>query len=192
MACVLLASSRSFRSCHNRRLFMSDFKCRFLHETFLLHARELSAFIRGRWPGEPDVSDIVQESFLRLSQYPEPQAIRNPRAFLFQTAANLAVDHYRRRAARDRYSDSETELESLADSAPCPAQHWENQATLDRFSEVLEQLPQIRRHAFVLFRLEGLSHGEIATRLGISVRSSERHVMKAMQYISRHLGEVDT
>jgi RNA polymerase sigma factor (sigma-70 family) len=169
---------------------MPDHKCRFLHETFLLHAREVGAFVRGRWPGEPDVADIVQESFLRLSQYPDPQAIRNPRAFLFQTAANLVVDLHRRRVTRDRYAEADTEPDSVADTLPGPAQHWENHATLEQFAALLEQLPEIRRHAFVLFRIEGMSHGEIAARLEISVRSSERHVMKAMQYLSRHLAPV--
>ncbi|WP_160171853.1 hypothetical protein [Methylobacter tundripaludum] len=40
---------------------MSDPKHSFLHELFLKHAHEVSAFIRGRWPREQDVDDIMQE-----------------------------------------------------------------------------------------------------------------------------------
>jgi len=39
----------------------------------------------------------------------------------------------------------------------------------------------------VLYRLEGCSHAEIANRLGISVRCSERYVMLAVQHISAKL-----
>ncbi|QFY43084.1 RNA polymerase sigma factor [Candidatus Methylospira mobilis] len=170
---------------------MSDHKRCFLHDAFLRHAREMTAFIRGRWPGETDVDDIVQESFLRLSQCPDPMAIQNPRAYLFQIASNLVVDQHRRHITRNELAEPDIELESLPDTSMCPARRWETQSDLDRFTELLDQLPEVRRHAFVLFRIEGLSHAEIAVRLGIAVRTSERHVMKATQHIAKHLESVD-
>ena len=76
----------------------------FLHNLFLQHAHEVTAFVHGRWPKEQDVADIIQETFLRFAQYPAPETIQNPRAFLFQTAANLTVDRHRRRETRERYT----------------------------------------------------------------------------------------
>jgi RNA polymerase sigma factor (sigma-70 family) len=172
-------------------LLMSDHKHHFLHDAFLRHSREMTAFIRGRWPGEIDVDDIVQESFLRLSQCPDPTAIQNPRAYLFQIASNLVVDQHRRHITRNESAAPDVELESLPDSRMCPERCWEIRSDLDRFTELLDQLPEVRRHAFVLFRIEGLSHAEIAMRLGIAVRTSERHVMKAMQHIAKHLETAD-
>jgi RNA polymerase sigma factor (sigma-70 family) len=165
---------------------MSDHKRRFLHDAFLEYAREMTAFIRGRWPGENDVDDIVQESFLRLSQCPDLMTIQNPRAYLFQIASNLVVDQHRRHVTRNECAEPDVELESLPDFSMSPERCWESRSDLDRFTELLDQLPEVRRHAFVLFRIEGLSHAEIAARLGIAVRTSERHVMKAMQYIAKH------
>ena len=94
---------------------MSESKHSFLHEIFLKHAHEVKAFISGRWPREQDVADIVQESFLRLSQYPNPEEILNPRAFLFQTASNMAVDRHRRRKTRERYvvAEADEDFEAL-------------------------------------------------------------------------------
>jgi len=159
----------------------------FLHTLFLQHAQEIGEFVRSRWPKEQDVTDIVQETFLRLSQYPEPECIRNPRAFLFQTAANLSVDRHRHREIRERYDDPVAEIESVADQQNCPERYWQTHQQLDRFSGWLDELPELRRHAFVLYRIEGCSHAEIATRLGISVRCSERYVMLAMRHISAKL-----
>jgi len=159
----------------------------FLHQLFLKHAHEISAFLSGRWPKQQDVADIVQESFLRLSQYPNPEAIRNPRAFLFQTAANLAVDHHRRIKIRDRYSEPDAELESLQDDRLSPYHYLEAREALERFSEWLDELPELQRHAFVLYRIEGCLHAEIAKRLGISASTSERYVRSAMQHISKRL-----
>jgi RNA polymerase sigma factor (sigma-70 family) len=166
---------------------MPETKHSFLHELFVKHAHEVSAFLSGRWPKQQDVIDIVQESFLRLSQYPDPRSISNPKAFLFQTAANLAIDHHRRSKTRERYSEPDADLDSIQDDRPSPCHYWEAQEALERFSEWLDELPELQRHAFVLYRIEGCLHAEIATRLGISASTSERYVRSAMQHISRRL-----
>ena len=155
----------------------------FLQTLFVQHAHEISAYVRGRWPKEQDVNDIVQDAFLRLSQYPEPETIQNPRAFLFQTAANLTVDRHRRRETRERHDEPEAEIDAVADPDLSPELYWQTQQQLQQFAVWLEELPELRRHAFVLYRLEGCSHAEIAARLGISVR----YVMTAMQHISDKL-----
>lgn len=151
----------------------------------------MTAFLRKRWPREQDIADIVQESFLRLSNYPNPDTIQNPRAFLFQTAANLAVDRHRRDKVRGRYHSygEEDTASAIADSKPNPEHFWEQHEALARFSIWLEELPELQRHAFVLFRIEGLSHAEIGRRLGVSVSSSERYVRAAMLHISKRLSE---
>lgn len=166
---------------------MSDSKHRFLHELFRKHAHEVSTFISGRWPKEPDVADIVQETFLRLAQYPNPDEILNQRAFLFQAASNIAVDRHRRTKIRERYAEPDEDIEAIATLSSSPDRYWENREALDRFSEWLGELPVLQRHAFVLYRIEGCVHAEIAARLGISASTSERYVRLAMQHLSKRL-----
>jgi RNA polymerase sigma factor (sigma-70 family) len=166
---------------------MPDPKRNFLQNMFLKHAHEVSAFIRGRWPKEQDADDIMQESFLRLSQVPNPETILNPRAFLFTTASNMAVDRHRRRKTRDRYIEPDADFENLANDPLSPDRHSEAQQALEHFTEWLEELPELHRHAFVLYRIEGCPHAEIAVRLGISVSTSERYVKYAMQHIGARL-----
>lgn len=166
---------------------MSEPKHSFLHELFLKHAHEVSAFIRGRWPREQDVDDIMQESFLRLSQVPNPETILNPRAFLFTTASNMAVDRHRRRKTRERYIEPDADLENLANDHLSPERHSEAHEALERFTGWLDELPEMHRHALVLYRIEGCSHAEIAMRLGISVSTSERYVKHAMHHIGVRL-----
>lgn len=166
---------------------MSESKHSILHELFRKHAHEVSAFLSGRWPKEQDVADIVQEAFLRLSHYPNPHEILNQRAFLFQTAANIAVDRHRRSKTRERYTEPDENIEAMATMLPSPDRYWETHEALERFSEWLDELPELHRHAFVLYRIEGCLHAEIAARLGISPSSSERYVRSAMQHISKRL-----
>jgi RNA polymerase sigma factor (sigma-70 family) len=171
---------------------MSDSKHSFLQDFFQKYAHEITAFLSRRWPKEQDIADIVQESFLRLSQYPNPETIHNPRAFLFQTAANLAIDHHRRNKTREHHTETEAETESVADLRLSPYQYWEAREAIDHLNRWLEELPELQRHAFVLFRIEGFSHAEIAARLGISVRCSERYVRLAMLHISKCMDSIDS
>jgi len=97
------------------------------------------------------------------------------------------VDRHRRRKTRERYIEPDAGIENLANDHLSPDRHSEAQQALERFSEWLGELPELHRHAFVLYRIEGCSHAEIAARLGISVSTSERYVKHAMQHISVRL-----
>jgi RNA polymerase sigma factor (sigma-70 family) len=165
-----------------RHRFMPSLDNSLLNQLFKAHSKEMLAFIRGRFP-EEDSADIVQEAFLRVLQYPNPETIREPRTFLFQTAANVAVDYYRRAKTRDRFSDYNADAEALADATNLPQQKCEHEERLQLFSGWLENLPELQRHVFVLFRIEGYSHKEIAEKLDISVRCSERYLQRAWRYL---------
>lgn len=160
------------------------------HTLFLAFAGELSAYVRRRWPNEPFTADIVQEAFLRLLEYPQPEKIKEPRAFLLRTANNVAVDYYRRGKTRYLHTDYDTELDSLGDASTQPDRNCENNEELEVLSDWLEELPELQRYAFVLSRIEGISHKEIAKRLGISVSTSERYVQITLHMIAKRFSEL--
>jgi len=166
---------------------MSDLKHSALQRLFLQHAHEVYTFITARWPRDQDTADIVQETFLRLSQYPDLDKIFNQRAFLFETASNIAIDRHRRSKTRERYAAPNIDFNAIKDNQLSPDKYWEAHEALDQFSKWLDELPELHRHAFILYRIEGCVHAEIAIRLGISPSSSERYVRLAMKHISRRL-----
>jgi len=68
-----------------------------------------------------------------------------------------------------------------------PEDQLAHRQELDLLNSALMELPELTRYAFVLHRLEGLSHQEIAKRLGISLRNSERYVSQASRHILIHM-----
>lgn len=58
----------------------------------------------------------------------------------------------------------------------------------DRMLAVIQSLPRRRREAFLMHRFEGLSHAQIAVRMGASRQSVERHVRMALQACCRGHG----
>ncbi|NOU23035.1 MAG: sigma-70 family RNA polymerase sigma factor [Methyloglobulus sp.] len=159
---------------------------RFIDFLFLQHRRELLAFAQQRL-GYEIAEDLVQETYARLLQHPDPESIDNPRAFLYQTTANLSIDLHRKQIVRERFhsedNEIETELARVADPCQTPEHNLIQQEELDLLNDYLLELPELTRYAFVLHRLEGLPHKEIGLRLGISSRSSERRTALASQHL---------
>ena len=52
---------------------------------------------------------------------------------------------------------------------------------LERLAAALAQLPPQCQQAFLLNRLEGLTHAEIAARLGVSTKTVQRNIERALQ-----------
>ena len=60
-----------------------------------------------------------------------------------------------------------------------PERQAETLETLTEIDQSLAGLPLIVRRAFFHARIDGLSHGEIAGRLGISLRTVKRYLHRA-------------
>lgn len=131
---------------------------------------------------EETAADLAQESYLRVAGAAGEQVIRHPRAFLFRTARNLALDHLRKMRTRRGTTeplDEAVDLPSLHPSA--------ERALLDRqrvalFRQVLEALPPRCREVFLLHRVHHFTYGDIARRLSISESAVEKHIMRALSH----------
>ncbi len=128
-----------------------------------------------------DAADLAQDTFVRLlSSTPgEPLNLTAPRAYLATIANRLTINLYRRRSLEQAY------LAALAEVPEGLAPSLEHQAlvleALDEVDRVLAVLPAKARQAFLMAQLEGYTQEEIASRLGISVRSVQRHLARAFE-----------
>jgi RNA polymerase sigma factor (sigma-70 family) len=158
----------------------------FLDEIARRYYAPLLSFFRKRIQHAPEVQDLVQQVFLRLAQQRELGEVRNPEAYLFQTAANTLRDHFRGQARRDRLeSDHRTVTAGFArDTAFCPADVLEGRQSIDQVTLALRQMSERTRDILMLRCFEGLKHAEIARLQGISVRAVEKHLAKAVAQLS--------
>src|SRR5204863_1370078 len=69
---------------------------RWFHAEVEPHEPALRAYLRCKFPWLTDIDDLVQDAYVRLLRI-DPEKIRNPRAFLFATAHNWAVNCSRRK-----------------------------------------------------------------------------------------------
>jgi RNA polymerase sigma-70 factor (ECF subfamily) len=166
---------------------MSDRKHESIGTLFQQCEPELHGFLRRRL-GPEAADDVVQETYVRLLQYPCLDAVRNLRAFLFKTASNLMVDWVRQDQARAKNIQADVDLEILSIPTPDPEAVADGALQLARFRGALAELPVLCRHAFLLNRIDGLTHAEVAKRLGISKKTVERYILKAFDHCYARLG----
>jgi len=58
-----------------------------------------------------------------------------------------------------------------------------------KIRQAIDQLPMERKKVFILSRYEGLSYSEIANELGISVKTVENQVGKALKFLREELAD---
>jgi len=116
---------------------------------------------------------------VRLLGRDELPTPREPRAFLVAIAKGLLFDYFRRAALEQAYL---TEL-MLIPEAEQPSVE-EQQMILDDLKAIdrlLGKLSTKARAAFLYNRLDGLSHAEIATRLGVSVPRVRQYLAQGIR-----------
>jgi RNA polymerase sigma factor (sigma-70 family) len=149
--------------------------------------RKVMDVLRRRGQSHEDAEDLVQEAFLRLHVFLEDgKEVRAPDSFLIRTALNLAVDAQRRdvRDRRDQFLPESIEDLAIADFRPTPEENVAAELRLEEMRRMLdEKVSPTTREVFLLHRLEGFSHEEIAELLGISLRSVEKRIARAITVV---------
>jgi RNA polymerase sigma factor (sigma-70 family) len=112
--------------------------------------------------------DVVQSTYLKMSEAGHRSTVRQPAAYLFQMVRNLAIDAHRRAAREASFLVGEEHGEAAAGSWT-PESLLESRQHLRIVADTLAKLPERTRMAFELHRLGGLTQREIGEQLGISV-----------------------
>ena len=143
--------------------------------------RELVCFINAKLGNRQVAEDVVHDAYVRVLERASDTPIEQPRAFLYRTALNLVIDGHRRNVVRQveplEVLDSEERFET-----PSPHGSFDHGQRLDLLQRALDELPPLCRESFLLRKLDGMSHPEIAERLGISRSLVEKHIVNAMKH----------
>jgi RNA polymerase sigma-70 factor (ECF subfamily) len=130
-----------------------------------------------------DVEDLVQDAFIGL--FRTLPGLRDPdalRSFVVGTALRVARSELRRRRVRRWLSLTPTGL--LPDRAQQGATDPEARRAVKRLYEVLDQIDDRGRMAFVLRHLEGYELTEVAEALGCSLATAKRSLSKAQDRVN--------
>lgn len=167
----------------------------FVRQLFEAHRLSIYRYLYRLLNSREDASEVVQETYLRLLRQPNLERIReNARAYLFQTATNLARDLYRKRSTKG----AAAEAEAFAAAAGLAASDWASEPDLEMEGQQLSAVlldalhsldPQVRQ-ALLLYRFRDLTHAQIAASLKVSERTIERYIKDALKCIKDRMEEL--
>lgn len=153
---------------------------------FRAHYRPLCAFAVGYLKDMDKAEDLVQDLFFRLwLDRAKVNVTTSVKAYLFASVRNRCLNALKA-GAKGRALNEEAD-DRLDEEERSEDEHAERIA---RVQAAIEALPEERRKVFKLSRYEGLKYHEIASRLGISVKTVENQMGSALKFLRQELKDL--
>jgi len=156
----------------------------FLKQMSESYRQPLTAYFQRRVHSRNEAEDLTQEVFLRLVRRLDQDRIENPEAFVFRTAVNLLRDRSRRGKTFQSHLVEMTHQHPAVEELS-PERVFDSRQSLTQVLEVLDGLDERTRDVFILHRLEGMKHAEIASLYGVSISSIEKYIIKVLTLLAR-------
>lgn len=153
---------------------------------------EVRRWLRRNIPTLPldEHDDLLQEAYARLWEI-DFTGITNGRSYFYSIVRNLVVEQSRRARIVPMERMSEIETLRMVSEEPGPERRVTSRQELERLLRIIATLPAKCRQVFELRSFEGCSRPEIAQRMGISHRTVENHLRKALDRVGDTLAQDD-
>lgn len=159
-----------------------------MKEIYALHVRYLTAVCSRYVVNTEDAKDILQDAFVKIfgsiARF-TPSAEGSLRSWMTRITVNEALQFIRRKQCID-FTDLPDDDNSPAEPPPpdCDA------LGADIIYDEIRRLPDGYRTIFNLFAIEGLSHKEIASTLGITPSTSASQFHRAKTLLASRLSHI--
>ena len=157
-------------------------------ELFKSFFPSLCMFAQKYVPDQDTAKEVVHNVFLNLWEKREKVDMSTPlKSYLFTSVYNRCLNSIRDQKKFDR---DETVFERLDSNDFIDAtDRLEEQELEQRIFDALQSLPEKCREVFTLNRFEGLKYAEIAEKHGISVKTVETQMSKALKILREKLSD---
>lgn len=156
------------------------------NKLYRMHSKMLLSNVQRLVKDQEIAKELVQDLYLQIWERRgtiEPE--KSFKSFLFTIAKNMVLN-YLRKTAVDRRARI-----YLMQNAVEAYSHTEEDLYLKQSTELIKQavqaLPQQCKQVFTLSKLEGKSHQEISSQLGISISTINNHMVKANKEVRAYL-----
>lgn len=150
---------------------------RMIYETY---AGKMLLAIRRYIPGEQEALDVLQDGFIKVLRNIGGYTFRGSfEGWMRRIMVNMAIDALRSAKQLQFVGDSEEMLDVLSQKVEEETEaEWASLGQHD-ILEAMEKLTPMYRAVFNLYAIEGYSHREISSELGISEGTSKSNYAKA-------------
>lgn len=150
------------------------------------YAKDLHNFLYYKFGSQFNPSDKVQEAFIKLwnncSNIPPSKA----KSYLFTVGNNMMLNEVKHQKVKLQYQQIPTQDRDHYD----PEFLLEEKQYLEKYKKALSKLSDGQREVFLLNRIEGKRHKEIAELLDISRKAVEKRLYSALEKLRRDIKEL--
>lgn len=165
-------------------------KQKVFNELFRKLSTDLYRFLYYKFGPSNNPGDMVQEAFSTLWENCHKVKASKAKSYLFTVASNRMLNDLDRKKTALNYQNEKPEGAGEA-SSESPEYVLEEKEYMDRLQKALDELTEDQRVTFMMNRVEGKKHKEIAEILGISRKAVEKRIYKALDILKEKLGEFD-
>ncbi|MDD6854102.1 MAG: RNA polymerase sigma-70 factor [Prevotella sp.] len=145
-----------------------------IEELFKYYYRPLCMYATSIMGSTDSVEDIVMDSFVDLWNRQKAIQITNTKSYLYRSVRNACYDLYntsKNHSSLDLSSANDVVEEEAVDDSERRARLW----------TAIDALPSKCRKIFLMSKIENKTYGEIAQQLGISIKTVEAQMTKALK-----------
>ncbi len=154
----------------------------------------LKRFLARFFSDRQDIEDVAQEAYLRAYVAEQQKEIEQPKAYLFRIAKNLALTKLTKKSKKITDYLEESGASVVIECGAAADSEAEAQESLGLYCEAIAALPEKCRQVFLLRKVHGLAHKEIAQRMSLSVSSVEKYLLRGIleckAFVQEHEGRV--
>ena len=160
-----------------------------IYDAYTRHQAALKRYISRFLPNSYDIEDVSQETFLRAFTTEKSREIEQPKSFLFRIAKHVALTQLTQKSRQiTDYLEDFDESEVLLTEDTVEDELIARE-TLGIHCEAVAGLPPQCRRVYLMRKVYGMSHKEIAGQLGIAVSTVEKHLIKGVKLCDRYVRE---
>jgi len=134
-----------------------------------------------------DALEMVQDLFVQLFiKRKQIDHTYNVGGYLQTMLKYRIIDRFREQLVRKKHIYQFQQMKPDTES-DTPEENMDVKLLEQKIYAVIEQLPHKCREVFLLSRFNHLSHQAIADKLNISVSTVEKHIVKALKIVRKHV-----
>ncbi len=147
------------------------------------YAKDLHDYLYYKYGNQLDINDKVQEAFIKLWENCKDILPEKARAFLFRVGKNMMLNEFKHKKVVLKYK----EVLPKNYTNETPEFIMEQEQFYQNYQKALGNLSEEQRVAFLLNKVEGKRHKEIAEMLNITTRVVEYRIYSAFKLIKEQV-----
>lgn len=157
---------------------------------FKAHFKSLHAYARVMLEDDMLAEEAVQQVFFRIWERKQQFSVHTSvKAFLYRAVYNECMNYLKRQKTKAGHADYAMHIHKTEAGYESPLMRIERTELESELQKAMNELPEQCRNIFYMSRFDELKYREISEQLGLSVKTVEAQMGKALKILRKKLAE---